>query len=278
MKLGYSNYAMKGLDIFEALPRLKDIGYDAIEIAVRRGWQTSADNLDAASRRRLVKVFQSCDFPPPSLMDGLDTCISGVLWDETLNRFKSSCALARDLNFGDQPSVLTTTLGGCLSPWEEVREEVREGLLRLVDVAEEYRVIVAIEPHYGHEFDTPEKAVWMMEKTQHEGLKLNFDVSHFTPQGFDLNHCVSLCTPYSVHAHIKDGIVENGKIRYLLPGEGDIDLIEYVSAVRSTGFQAPLTVEVSGMIWMLPDYDPWKTAKYCYKLLDEALREAGIRA
>ena len=37
MKLGYSNYAMKDLDIFEALPRLKDIGYDAMEIAVRRG-------------------------------------------------------------------------------------------------------------------------------------------------------------------------------------------------------------------------------------------------
>lgn len=275
MKLAYSNYAMKDLDIFEVLPRLKDIGYDAMEIAVRRGWQTSADNLDGASRRRLVKVFQSCDFPPPPLMDELGTCISGIMWDETVNRFKSSCALARDLNFSDQPSVLTTTLGSCPSPWEQVREEVREGLLRLADIAEKHRVIMALEPHYGHEFDTPEKAVWMMEKTQHEWLKLNFDVSHFIPQGLDLNHCVSLCAPYSVHAHIKDGVVENGKIRYLLPGEGNIDLIEYIVAMRNAGFQAPLTVEVSGMIWMLPDYDPWKTARDCYRLLDEARCEAG---
>ena len=276
MKLGYSNYAMKDLDIFEVLPRLKEIGYEAMEIVVRRGWQTSAENFDGASRHRLMEAFQSCGFPPPPLMDELGTCVPGAQWDETVSRFESSCALARDLNFGDQPSVVTTTLAGCPSPWEQVREEVKESLLRLADVAAKYRVILALEPHYGNELDTPEKAVWMMEATQHDCLKLNLDVSHFTPQGLELNHCVSLCAPYSVHTHIKDGIVENGKIRYLLPGDGEIDLIEYMSAVGNAGVQVPITVEVSAMIWGRPDYDPWKTAEDCYRVLDEARREAGV--
>ncbi len=276
VQLGYSNYAMKALDIFEALPRLKEIGYEAMEIAIRTGWQTSAEKLDSRSRRGLVEVLQSCGFPPPPLMGELATCVQDERWEETVSRFESSCILARDLNFGDRPAVVTSTLGGCPSPWEGVRDEVKESLLRLADVAEKYRVILALEPHYGNELDTPEKSVWMMEATQHECLKLNFDISHFTPQGFDLNHCVGLCAPYAVHTHIKDGVVENGKIRYLLPGEGELDLTEYMAAVSAAGIGVPITVEVSGMIWSWPDYDPWKTAEDCYRALDDARREAGV--
>ena len=270
MQLGYSNYAMKELDIFEMLPRLREIGYEAMEIAVRRGWQTSAENLDKASRSRLVEAFQACDFPPPPLMDELASCIQDDRWDETVNRFESSCILARDLSFEDQPAVVTSTLGGCPSPWEQVRNEIRESLLRLADLAAQYQVILALEPHVGNEFDTPEKAVWMMEATQHESLKLNFDISHFIVQGLELKQCVNLCAPHSVHTHIKDGVIEEGRVRFLLPGEGKLDLTEYMIAVNKAGIKIPITVEVSAMIWSRPDYEPWETAEYCYRALDEA--------
>ena len=37
LKLGYGTYGMHGLDVFEAVPRLRDIGYEAVEICVRDG-------------------------------------------------------------------------------------------------------------------------------------------------------------------------------------------------------------------------------------------------
>ena len=38
MDLYYSTYGMKDLDVLEALPRLRDMGYRGMEIAVQPGW------------------------------------------------------------------------------------------------------------------------------------------------------------------------------------------------------------------------------------------------
>jgi sugar phosphate isomerase/epimerase len=276
MKLGYSNYAMKGLDIFEALPRLKEIGYEAMEVATRTGWPTSAANFDRASRERLVELLQDLGFPPPSLMDELPACVPGEGWEDAVKRFESSCELARDLNFGEGLAVVTSTLGGVNGAWTDMREKIREGLLRFAEIAERYHVVIALEPHVGNEFDTPEKAVWLMEATQHDCLKLNFDMSHFHVPGFDLQRCVDLCAPYAVHTHIKDGRREDGKVRFLLPGEGDLDLVAYMNALQNAGLKVPVTVEVSAQIWTRPDYDPWQAAEFCYRALDAARIQAGL--
>ncbi len=72
--LGYSTYGMKGLDVFEALPRIRDLGYTAMEICVRSGWSTSPERFGDGLRQRLVSIFQDLGFPPPPLMDDLPIC------------------------------------------------------------------------------------------------------------------------------------------------------------------------------------------------------------
>ena len=54
VRLGYSTYAMRELDVFDALPRLRLLGYEAMEICVRDGWATAAEVFGASARRRLV--------------------------------------------------------------------------------------------------------------------------------------------------------------------------------------------------------------------------------
>jgi hypothetical protein len=65
MKLGYGTYAMPTVDIFEALPRLRDIGYEAIEINVGDNWPTAPDKLSTSDRNRIVSTLQDLNFPPP---------------------------------------------------------------------------------------------------------------------------------------------------------------------------------------------------------------------
>ena len=81
-------------------------------------------------------------------------------------------------------------------------------------------------------FNTPEKAVWLMENTRHDHLKLNFDISHFVAQGIDMQRSIDLCVPYAVHTHIKDGYTEDGSVHYLLPGDGEMDLVDYMVSVE----------------------------------------------
>ena len=272
--LGYSTYGMQGLDVFESLPRVRDIGYTAMEICVRSEWSTSADQFGVASRRRLVALFQELGFPPPPLMDDLPICAEADDRTAMLDRARQTFGMAADLNFGDQLAVVTTTLGHPEPPWEEGKGAIRDGFLEVADLAAEYDVIVAAEPHAISEFDTPEKAEWLMEQTRHDHLKLNFDISHFVCQGIGLEHSIDVCLPYAAHTHVKDGYIENGNVRYQLPGDGDMDLTEYMKAVSGAGLKVPVYVEVSMQLSTLEGYDPWDTAERCYQALDSARREA----
>ncbi len=40
-KLGYSTYALRMLDPFDAIQLIKDTQYEAVEICLRDGWPTS---------------------------------------------------------------------------------------------------------------------------------------------------------------------------------------------------------------------------------------------
>ncbi|NQU97008.1 MAG: sugar phosphate isomerase/epimerase [Chloroflexi bacterium] len=274
VRLGYSTYAMREVDVFDALPRLRSMGYEAVEICVRDGWATAADVFDASARRKLVGRLRDLGFPPPPLMDSMSVCAEGGDREAMLRRAAATFSMARDVNFGDALAVVTTTLGSPEPPWDTGRQEIRDGFLELADLASQYGVVIAVEAHVGGVFETPEKAVWLMEETGHEHLKLNFDISHFTVQGYDLQQCVDLCAPYAVHTHVKDGYMVDGRVQFQLPGEGDLDLTAYMKAVARAGLELPVYVEVSLQLSGLPGYDPWQAAGFCYRALDEARREA----
>ena len=275
MKLGYSNYGMRDVDIFEALPRIRSIGYEAMELCARDGWQTTADNFGAQDRKKLSAQLQEAGFPTPPIMEALDVCAEGDARAAMMLRAEATFGLASDLNHGDGSSVVTTTIGKPDPDWDTGKSRVRDGFMELADLASRHNVIVAAEPHAGGNFNTPEKAVWLMQNTRHEHLKLNFDVSHFVAQGIDMRHGVDLCVPYAVHTHVKDGYTSDGNVHYLLPGDGQMSLVDYMASVKQAGLTVPIYVEVSRQLSERPGFDSWRTAEYCFRKLDDARIEAA---
>lgn len=276
MKLAYSTYGMQQLDIFEALPRLRDMGYEGIEIAATPGWPTEPARLDAAARQRLAALLRALDYPTPPLMALLNPCVEGEGRAAQLAQFEATFDLARDVQVSDDKPVVTTTLGHPTPPWDTGKERI-VGLVREVaDLAAKRDVLLAVEPHAGHDFESPEKAAWLMQEADHPHLGLNFDYSHFWVEGMDLEHCIRLNMPYAVHNHIKDGYLDaEGRVVYLLPGDGKLDLGVYLKAVRDGGWRGMIYPEVTGQIWKLDDYDAWATAQFCYDALDRARRSLG---
>ena len=272
--LGFSTYATQSVDVFDALPKIRAIGYDAIEIAIGDAWPTAPQKLDRNTRRRLAGTLRDLDFPPPALFGPVSTCARGSDRPTMLDRFIQNCILARDLNYGDDPGIITTTLGGPLSNWDKEKESAAADLLELADLAAAHRVILAVEPHVGAILDTPEKAAWLMEHTRHPNLKIHFDHSHFHVQGIDLARAAELCLPHTVHIHIKDGYMEDGAVTFLLPGAGSLDLVAYFRTLHNADTAVPVGAEVSAMIWNRPGYDPWNAAEFCYRALASARRQA----
>ena len=275
MKLYYSTYGMKELDVFEALPRLKDMGYEGMEIAVTPSWPTEPAAMDQAARKKLADLFRQLEWPTPALMALLSPCTEGQERPAALAQFRASFELGRELRLDDNPLVVSTTLGR-KPAWETGKERIVELVLELADIAAEYAAVVAIEPHAGDDFETPEKAAWLMEQTNHPHLGLNFDYSHFVVEGIDLQHSLDLNLKYSVHNHIKDGYLdEEGKVRYLLPGAGDLDMNVYFKAIRDAGWDKYICPEVTGQIWNAEGYDAWATAQFCFDKLSEARKSLG---
>lgn len=274
MKIGYGTYGMPSEPIFEALPRLRDLGYEAVEINAGDAWPTAPHRLGKDDRDRLARLLQDLEFPPPVIMALLPIC--AVNDEAMLAKFDAVCKLARDLNFGDGPAVLVSTPGGLGGAWEDARFELCERLCVMADRAAKYDAILAVEPHAGQMLDTPDKVAWLMQETKHPFLKINFDHSHFHLAGIDLQHSVDMCAPYTVSTHIKDGFMEDGKVRYLLPGEGTMDMVAYFKAVAGAGIAVPITVEITAQIWKQPGYDPWAAAISSFRALDDARRGADV--
>ena len=275
MKLYYSTYGMKQLDIFTALPRLKEIGYEGMEIAVTPSWPTEPARMDAATRRRLADLLRDLDFPNPALMALLSPCVEGEGRPAALDQFRATFELSRELRLDDNRMIISTTLGSA-PPWDGGRDRIADLVSEVADMAAEYDAIVALEPHAGSDFETPEKAAWLMEKTGHDHLGLNFDYSHFWVDGIDLQHAIDLNLSYSVHNHIKGGYRdEKGAVRYQLPGDGELDITSYFKAMRKAGWDSYICPEVTGQIWNVEGYDAWATAQFCYDALAEARRATG---
>ena len=275
MKIGYGTYGMQTEDIFDALPRLRAIGYEAVEISTGDDWPTAPHKLHAGTREALAKTIADLGFASPVTMALLPICTRGDARPAVLEKFDAACVLAHDLAHGNAPGILVSTLGGLTGAWDEVKHTYCEMLIELGDRASEHNVILAAEPHAGHPLDTPHKVDWLMRHADHDNVKVNFDISHFHVDHFDLQTSVDLCAPYTVSTHIKDGYRANGEVRYQLPGEGNLDLVAYFNAIAAAGIAVPITVEVTAQIWKSPDYDPWPVAERCFKALDDARREAG---
>jgi sugar phosphate isomerase/epimerase len=269
--LGYSTYALKMLDPFEAVRLIKDVGYDALEICAADGWPSSPESFTRLQQADLGKLAQDLGFPSPILFALIDVCAPHSDRMVMLESTKMKFEMIQRMHHDDSPILITTTPGHSAPPWESGKEQIRDAFMSLADMAAENDIVVSIEAHAGTDFETPEKAVWMMEQTQHPNLKLDLDISHFVVEGSEMVHSVELCAPHSSMVHIKDGEKVNGQVEFCLPGDGGIDIPGFLGALRANGLEdMPVFAEVSVQQSREPDYSHRGAAEFCFKALDSA--------
>jgi len=275
-KLGYSTYALQMVDPFEAVDLISDTGYEAIEICMGEAWPTSPLKFSASQQRELASKIKDSGFDSPIFFGGIDVCAPHAERMQMFDLTKQKFQMANEIHFDDSPVLITTTAGHSAPPWDSGKEQIRDAFVSLADMAAENNAIIAIEPHAGTDFETPEKAAWMMAQTRHPNLKLDLDISHFFVEGSEVRHSVNLTAPDAVMVHIKDGEKVDGKVRYCLPGDGNIDIVEFLSSLRDNAVETlPVFAEVSVQQSLAEGYSPEETAKFCFTALDSARKSLG---
>jgi len=261
------------LDPFEAVRLIKDVGYDALEICAADGWPSSPTKFNSNKQTELGKLAQDFGFESPIIFALIDVCVPHSDREPELELTKKKFEMAQRLHFDDSPILITTTPGHSAPPWDSGKDQIRDAFLSLADMAAEYEIVVAIEAHAGTDFETPEKAVWIMEQTKHPNLKLDLDISHFIVEGSEMVHSIELTAPHSAMVHIKDGDKVSGQVQFCLPGDGKINIPDFLTALRANGLESlPVFAEVSVMQSRQPDYNPQRAAEFCFNALDSGRR------
>jgi sugar phosphate isomerase/epimerase len=141
---------------------------------------------------------------------------------------------------------ITTEPGGPLAPGQSRQEAIDlfvEVLKPLAEHAHSCGVMLLIEPEPGLLLETTDEYLEVAERLNAPSVGLNFDVGHAFCVSEDLPRAIVKLAPHIRHYHLED-IASSRVHHHLVPGTGAIDFAEVVGAIRKTGYDGWLTVEL----------------------------------
>lgn len=141
---------------------------------------------------------------------------------------------------------ITTEPGGPLAPGQSRQEAIDlfvEALKPLAEHAHRRGVLLLIEPEPGLLVETTEQYLEVAERVDAPSIGLNFDVGHAYCMAEDIVEQVHRLAAHTRHYHFED-IAATRVHHHLIPGLGAIDFPPIVEAIRRTGYDGWITVEL----------------------------------
>ncbi len=119
---------------------------------------------------------------------------------------------------------------------------------RIVAIAEEHQVNVAVEPEINNVVSSAPNARRLLDEIGSPRLRIVLDGANLlTLSNADdmpdvLAEACDLLGPQITIAHAKDVVITNGQIQHVAAGAGVLDYENYVTRLRGCGFDGPLVL------------------------------------
>ena len=167
---------------------------------------------------------------------------------------------------------ITTEPGGPLAPGQSRQEGIDlfvEVLKPLAEHAHDLGVLLLIEPEPDLLVETTDQYLEVVERLDAPSIGLNFDVGHAYCVSEDIPAAIARLASHIRHYHLED-IAATRVHHHLVPGTGAIDFAEVIAAIRETGYDGWLTVELYPFL-----DDPDAAARRAIEVLGPLLGPAG---
>ena len=256
MQLAFSTNAYLRFSFASAVERLAAIGYRGVEIMadVPHAWPAflldeQKEALRAALRKNTLAISNINAFMMNAINDARqrywhpswiepDRHYRQVRIDHT----KRALTLARELG----ARCITTEPGGPVekgASWSAALKLFVEGLKPVLEHAEKEGVLLLVEPEPDLLIEKADQFLELMKHVSSPALGLNFDIGHFYCVGDDPATTVPRLAAYTRHYHLED-IAATRVHHHLVPGEGAIDFPATLRAIRATGYDDWITIEL----------------------------------
>lgn len=240
MKTSFSTLACPDFSWQDIYSMAKDFNFDGIEI---RGL---GDNIYS------TKAAPFTDEELPNTLDKLkelDIEISCLSSGEPVNNLETKDkAIAEITDYVELASKLSTkyvrVLGDKLpAPEGEVDDDVVIGIMKeLVPVAEKNDVVLLLETNGVYSDTSRLKKVLDSINSQH--VQALWDVHHpYRFQGESPKTTVSNLGDYIKYVHVKDSVMEDGKVEYKMMGTGDLPLKEVFEELHFIDYDGYISLE-----------------------------------
>jgi sugar phosphate isomerase/epimerase len=128
-------------------------------------------------------------------------------------------------------------------PEEEWKEEVIARLKVLARMAEGGGVTLVHENCDGWGGEGPDNTLAMLEEVGSPALKLVWDTGNPVAHGQDPWEYYAAVRDHVAYVHVKDGVREDGAMRYTYPGEGDGRVRDVLADLIERGYGSGLSIE-----------------------------------
>ena len=184
---------------------------------------------------------------------------------QSLDKFSENCALAAAVGCQRTGSYFPNRMS---LPPDEARRILRDRVALLAERAEPHGVAIGLEflglrtfkleEPYAFINNVPD-TIEMLRETGRPNVGLILDSFHYFTSGGDLSQIRTLRASDIVHLHVNDA--PNEEIMTLedtdrvLPGKGVIDLTGWFKAIRETGFDGYVAIEIFDDEFRNQDWD-----------------------
>ncbi len=231
MKLAFSSLGCPDLTWQDMTSLAKDFGFHGIEL---RGYEdTPVDELlSALSKLRTgrleiscVSTFKSLQYPEKL--------------DEALAEARHAITLAKELGAGFVRLLGDRTAEPC-DPVDD--DAVAKAVRGLLPLAEADGITLLLETN-GVFSDTKRLAA-LLAGLGSDNIGALWDLHHpYRFGGESPAQTVANLGAFIKYAHCKDSLIENGKVKYKMMGEGDLPMAEFFGALRSINYEGYLSLE-----------------------------------
>ena len=256
MRLAFSTNAYLRHPFEEAAQRIAGLGYQGLELLadVPHAWPAG---LLALEKRGILAAMERTGLSFSNINAFMMNAISDhrqPYWHPSfiepephyrrvrIDHTRRALSLCAELG---APHI-TTEPGGPLEPGQSRQQAIDlfvEVLKPLAEHAHDLGILLLIEPEPDLLLETTDQYLEVAERLNAPSVGLNFDVGHAYCVGEDLPRAIARLAPHIRHYHVED-IAASRVHHHLVPGTGAIDFAAVLAAIRRTGYNGWLTVEL----------------------------------
>ena len=240
MKLGFSTIGCPEWVWKEVVSTAKDLGYDGVELKglANRGYLPSTRTFSLENCVLIREQLKDLGLSIPCLST------SAFLYDKDLQE----AAQAEMRDYINLAPLLDTPFVRVMAdkeaaPGNGVDESVvMENLREISGLAEDKEVMLLVESNgvYGDS----RKLAGLMEKLDDPNIGVLWDVHHpYRYFGEEPAETYRRLKDWICHVHVKDSVMEGGKVSYKMLGYGDVPLKEALAQLQDSGYDGFAVLE-----------------------------------